>query len=111
MASRMRFKSNIDEVIKEIDEIIDKSLEAVKEDMIDHAKMIVPVDTGDLKKSINVINKSKRTVGFDYAKLMHYWAHVEFGTSKQRSQPYLRPTLRHGKRVLENEIRERSRRK
>lgn len=60
-------------------------------DMESHAVKIVPVDTGALKASIhleiNSPNDIMLTAGMDYA------PHVEYGTYKQRPQPYMRPAI------------------
>lgn len=55
------------------------------------AKQLSPVDTGRMRASIEIV-KAMPTLHFvivdvDYAK------YVEFGTYKQRAQPYLRPAL------------------
>lgn len=65
----------------------------------EEAKSRVPIDTGDLKKSIGV-NREKGTreiVRFAISPrkgkgLGGWYAHfVEFGTSKQAAQPFMRP--------------------
>lgn len=49
-----------------------------------------PVDTGALKGSISVEQK-----GRDYViNMLYYWKYLEFGTYKQRPQPFVRPVLR-----------------
>lgn len=58
------------------------------------AKMIVPVDTGDLRKSIGTDVKGRGSsttaeIGTD----LDYSEYVEFGTSKQYAQPYLIPSF------------------
>ena len=54
-------------------------------------KQLVPVDTGRLKGSINIIATRGRyvvgPVGVPYA------AYVEFGTQRMRAQPYVRPAV------------------
>lgn len=52
----------------------------------------VPVDTGDLKRSLFCtlsLPSGKITGGAT----MHYAAYVEFGTSQMRAQPYIRPAF------------------
>lgn len=53
------------------------------------AKRIVPVDTGALRNSIQYtkISDLEAEVGTN----IEYAPHVEFGTIKQRAQPYLTP--------------------
>jgi len=67
-----------------------KLLYEVMNNIRTEAKRIVPVDTGRLKNSIHLeptrpANKISCVAGTNYAE------HVEFGTSKQKAQPYMRP--------------------
>lgn len=56
------------------------------------ARRLVPVDTGQLKASVGyVVRQSDKTLQV-YADMPYAMA-VEFGTSRQRAQPYLRPAL------------------
>lgn len=58
-------------------------------DLEARAKQIVPVDTGLLKSSIQYQPADGLTAQVDvYAE---YAEHVEFGTTRQRAQPYLIP--------------------
>lgn len=59
------------------------------------AKRFAPVDTGELRGSISssVTGKGANTVGKVSASAGHA-THVEYGTSKTRAQPFLRPALR-----------------
>lgn len=52
------------------------------------AMKIVPVDSGDLKRSIGI--NVKPLEGRVYAS-MHYAPYVEFGTRFMNEQPYIRP--------------------
>ena len=58
------------------------------------AKMKCPVDTGELRRSIKAetTGKNSATVGTD----LYYAEYVEYGTIKQKPQPYMEPA------VLEN---------
>lgn len=63
------------------------------------ARQIVPVDTGRLKTSIEVEFErqnliSKAEIGTD----VPYAGYVEYGTSRQRAQPYMRPSLTQARR-------------
>lgn len=58
------------------------------------AKVLCPVDTGRLRASIGVSQTftsggSVTTVGTN----VEYGGYIEYGTSRQRAQPYLRPAL------------------
>ena len=56
-----------------------------------HAKVLCPIDTGTLRNSIMVdeVTPDRAIIAphTDYAE------HVEFGTSRQAAQPYMRPAL------------------
>lgn len=105
---------------KALDPAAIKGVKEVAKAIRDDAKEMCPVDTGSLQKSIrvgayakpaghthsvrvtaggHVTNpKSKRKV--DYA------SYVEFGTSKQRSQPFMRPAIVKHRRDLAKAIKE-----
>lgn len=62
------------------------------------AKTIVPVDTGHLRASIS--SNSHSTANGAEAEVstnVEYAAYVEFGTSRQKAQPYLHPALQKNK--------------
>lgn len=63
----------------------------------DIAKNLVPVDTGALRESIVIeIEQSQATIlsPLDYA------ASVEYGTSRQAAQPYMRPAAEEARKQL-----------
>lgn len=73
------------------------------------ARMIVPVDTGDLRKSIETEidwsssgrgEKVSAEIGTD----LEYSDDVEFGTSRQMAQPYLIPSFDKNVADLERNI-------
>lgn len=67
------------------------------------AKELVPVDTGTLKRSIHmedVPGELAVAVGTD----VPYAPFVEFGTSRQPAQPYLRPALDENKGEIVREF-------
>ena len=58
------------------------------------AKRICPVDTGRLRSSLTYeIETGKDEITGKVGTNVEYSIPVEFGTSKQRAQPYLRPSL------------------
>ena len=66
----------------------------------DEARRLVPIDTGNLKKSIVSIRRKgdKNTIQFSVTpsrgKNDGWYAHfIEFGTSKMSAKPFLRPAL------------------
>jgi HK97 gp10 family phage protein len=67
---------------------------AVKQDM----ERLCPVDTGRLKASIHTEAAGSTTY---IAIGTPYWVHVEFGTSKMRAQPFIRPALARRRGVVD----------
>ena len=69
---------------------VEMELDVVGADMEDLARSIVPVDTGALRDSIY-----HRPAGLEleFGATMDYASMVEFGTSRMRAQPYIRPAL------------------
>jgi HK97 gp10 family phage protein len=67
------------------------------------AKTAAPVDTGNLRSSIQHRPtgdlSAEVTVGAEYA------MYVEFGTSKMGAQPYLLPAVEHAAPVFQSAIR------
>jgi HK97 gp10 family phage protein len=76
------------------DRIAGATQDAISEfadDVVNHMKGVVPVDTGKLRdsisKEVNGMNVTVGPRGVDYA------AFVEYGTSRGPAQPYVRPTI------------------
>lgn len=76
----------------EVRDIVERGMEAG----IESARRLVPVDTGNLQNSIDVIDEPHED-GADvvgtYGTSVEYALHVEFGTSVGPEQPYLRPSV------------------
>lgn len=84
-----------------------EALNKTADDARDRAKELVPIDTGSLKKSIrkerhawpagNITYVGIRAGGYitnpKTGRKVDYARYVEYGTSRQRPQPYLRPAL------------------
>ncbi len=61
------------------------------------AKLLCPVDTGNLRNSITYrVTGNRCKVGTN----VHYGPHQEFGTCKMKAQPYLRPALQNNEDKL-----------
>lgn len=72
------------------EEVINKALEQGCQLVENSAKDNCPVDTGQLRASItHEVSNLQGVVGTN----VEYAPFVEFGTSKQRPQPYLYPAL------------------
>lgn len=64
------------------------ALEAVGLQAEGYAKLVCPVDTGRLRNSIShAVEGNTAYIGTN----VEYAPYVEFGTHKQRAQPYLQP--------------------
>lgn len=76
----------------EIKATASRELRTTAHDIENRAKQIVPVDTTFLQKSIGVTagNGGLTAVIGPYA---NYAAYVEYGTSKMKAQPYMRPAF------------------
>lgn len=67
--------------------------EEVQQDMVD----MCPVDTGLLQSTIRA--ETVDDTVYVYVST-HYWQFVEFGTSKMRAQPFIRPALMKRRNVV-----------
>lgn len=67
------------------------------------AKQMVPVDSGDLKESINV---TKEGDSYSVAPHTDYDIFVEFGTSDTPAQPYMTPASERGGNIFLNNSKE-----
>lgn len=65
-------------------------------DVEGYAKTVVPVDTGNLKNSIQTMMESD--VSAVVGTPVHYAIYVEFGTSRMAARPYLLPALERAKK-------------
>ncbi len=59
-------------------------------DIEGQAKAIVPVDTGNLKNSIQTTQEGELAAAVG-PRAVEYAIYVEYGTVKMRAQPYMRP--------------------
>lgn len=61
------------------------------------ARDLVPVDTGALRESITLkVEESEATISSS----LEYAAPVEYGTSRQAAQPYMRPAAEEARKQL-----------
>lgn len=91
MANNIKINDHTAEVRAAMDKAIDKALEMCGLKAEGYAKMICPVDTGNLRNSIT------HTPGEDKSEYIgtnvEYGPYVELGTSRTKAQPYLRPAV------------------
>lgn len=91
----------LDEIEKAVEEGVAAGLEEFGVKVQEDAKRYCPVDTGRLQESIKVETDANGiTIGTD----VEYAAYVEFGTSRQRPQPYLTPAFEQNKNKIEDMI-------
>lgn len=84
------FEKMLKELVDDI-EAADDELKQLAIDTADGAKARAPVRSGRLRNSINHTREGEGS--FVVEADTDYAAHVEFGTSKQAAQPYMRPAL------------------
>lgn len=84
-----KFEKKIQAIGKDSDDVAEEIVKELGSLIKTNARHYVPVDTGDLKASIDLDIKSstEATVG----SALDYAAEVEFGTRRKRPQPYLMP--------------------
>ncbi len=95
----METQWNGDKIINSIRQRILDKLELVGAHVEGEAKTRCPVDTGNLRQSItHKVNDAEASVRIGTN--VEYAAHVEFGTIKMNTQPYLRPALLENKQAI-----------
>ena len=84
------FLDSLDKYQENVLERLQKDIEKAALTLEKDAKQNCPVDTGRLRASITTeIGKLEAEVGTN----VEYAQSVEFGTSKQKAQPFMRPAL------------------
>ena len=84
------FLSSLDDYQEDVLEGLQKNIEKAALTLEKNAKQNCPVDTGKLRASITTeVGKLEAEVGTN----VEYALYVEFGTSKQSAQPFMRPAL------------------
>lgn len=89
--SSVQLIDNTDLIKHAKDEAIERALEAVGLQAEGYAKMLCPVDTGNLRNSIThqQIDKGSEAIGTN----VEYAPYVEMGTQKMAAQPYIKPAV------------------
>ena len=86
--AKVDIKDNSKSVMSAYGQARERSLEIIGLTAEKYAKEIVPVDTGRLRNSITHAVEGKDVF---VGSATEYAASVEYGTIKQKAQPYLRP--------------------
>jgi HK97 gp10 family phage protein len=93
-------KWNDVEVIKRVKQKMIDKLELAGEFVEGAAKVLCPVDLGNLRESINhKVNEEELSVKIGTN--VEYAPYVELGTSKMAAQPFLRPALLNNKSAIQ----------
>lgn len=84
----------LDQLFRSVEGPVGKFIARASIEVETEAKRIVPVDTGRLRTSIgHLIGKDDGEIQGAVGSGVEYAPDVEFGTRRQRAQPYLRPAL------------------
>lgn len=94
---------NVDRFYRLLDETKEEILKDVGKFVEGKARILVPVDTGNLKGSLDnqMVGDNTVQIGTD----VEYSTDVEFGTSRQMAQPYLLPAYEMNKEEIKNMMR------
>lgn len=90
---------NLEKMAERFADNLAEEFEEMRDDMQEEAEDRVPVRSGALKSSIDFKverDADEIVINLNIDNLEDYWDCVEFGTSKQRPQPYLRPAIEKG---------------
>lgn len=82
---------NVDDFIRATKEQRARALEAVGMQAENYAKLLCPVDTGNLRNSI-----THEQGGEDFEVVgtnVEYAPYVEYGTQRMKAQPYIKPAV------------------
>jgi HK97 gp10 family phage protein len=109
MANRVSIqldKVQKDQLSRAINDAIKKAPQEVWDELVvtgleieNDAKRLTPVQTGRLRSSIQN-DRDKRNLSVEIGSNVEYAPAVEFGTVKQRAQPYLQPAYERNIRKL-----------
>lgn len=91
MVTSIQLTDNIQDFLRATKEQRNRALEAVGMQAENYAKLLCPVDTGNLRNSITHEQGGENfeVVGSN----VFYAPYVEYGTSRSKAQPYLKPAV------------------
>ena len=102
-AALRRLLKNIDRYGEYIKRQIQDEITYTAQEIRTESVASAPVDTGRLKKS-GYVNMRHDRLGAKIGHNANYATYVEFGTSKQRPQPFLVPAFDRNTRKMKNAI-------
>lgn len=89
------FEKRVDNIIANSDSIAEEVVKNLGTIAHKSARSNAPVDTGALKQSITLEVEGNGTNAIaEIGSGLEYAPHLEYGTTSQAAQPYLRPALR-----------------
>jgi HK97 gp10 family phage protein len=90
-------QKKLERIIKNSPKVEQEIVEIAGEQAFTRAKNLAPVDTGALRDSITLkVEESEATISSS----LEYAAPVEYGTSRQAAQPYMRPAAEEVRKEL-----------
>jgi len=99
----MSIRWNSDQILARVNMLKRTALEAGANVVKADAKLRAPVDTGQLRASIqHQVNEDSADIGTNVT----YAEYLEYGTSRQRAQPFLRPALDENEQQIRNVVAE-----
>lgn len=106
---QVQSKNRIHELRRELRPRMQRVIDETATEIAAIARQLCPVDTGNLRDSIAVINYSGHSSSYGMAKAvlagMSYAIFAEFGTSTSSATPFLRPALEAVRPRLERRLR------
>jgi len=102
-SSLRRLLKNINKYGKHIKKQVQDEITYTAQQIRMESIQAAPYRTGNLKKSAYVNHKRNR-LGAEIGHNANYASFVEFGTSKQREQPYLMPAFERNSKKMKAEI-------
>lgn len=101
-ADRRRFERDIKEFSHKAERSVETSLEQLARQTTVDAKKLSPVDFGFLRASIRAEKIGEYS--WEVATNVGYGLYVEFGTRRNKAQPFLRPAFEGAKQKIFNNL-------
>lgn len=104
VSGQAKVNKKLDSILSEKQRALVNAVEITQASIVNDAKSIVPVKTGFLRNSINPgkVNVDARSgiVDGTITADAEYASHVEFGTMRQKAQPYMIPAVMKNKSLF-----------